>query len=464
MHNKVNILFSSYPDFSGNPKAFFEFLSSNYCDKFNFNWVIYNATELLSILKSKNINCVLFNSLEYQKLIEDIDIIFDTNGFLFSEKKQNQIYINQWHGFGPKKIGYLLDAPNLAPQDIEYFYKSQNKTDFIIVPSEFAQLIFSSIFNINAQRIIPSGFCRDEYILNSNGKANLQKLTTHNIYSYNKILFYLPTFRNGNNRSDSQNIFSSNLLNLNNYNERELLDYLKENNYLLVIKKHPAEEDTIKDIHDSNVLILNDSAMTNQLITLHEILNAADLLISDYSSIYVEYLLLNRPVLFLQRDKDEYLDKRGIILNSTDIWFPGPMPNTLKEFMEDIQKLLTQTDYFSAERNNFKKLMLSENKKICQTLFDFLFDSNNYTLKHKPYVSETDQLKNNLKEKECNIENLNTEIIDLKNKKNDIQEQNDTLNNENAILKSEINHIYNSKSWKILQMFQKIKLKFKRKK
>ena len=35
MHNKVNILFSSYPDFSGNPKAFFEFLLSNYCDKFN---------------------------------------------------------------------------------------------------------------------------------------------------------------------------------------------------------------------------------------------------------------------------------------------------------------------------------------------------------------------------------------------------------------------------------------------
>lgn len=89
MHNKVNILFSSFPpDFFGNPKAFFEFLSSNYCDKFNFSWVIYNATELLSILKSKNINCVLYNSLEYQKLIEDIDIIFD---FVFFFLKKNKI-------------------------------------------------------------------------------------------------------------------------------------------------------------------------------------------------------------------------------------------------------------------------------------------------------------------------------------------------------------------------------------
>ena len=68
----------------------------------------------------------------------------------FFEKKQNQIYINHWHGFWSKKIGYLLYAPNLAPQDIEYFYKSQNKTDFIIVPSEFAQLTFSSIFINNS--------------------------------------------------------------------------------------------------------------------------------------------------------------------------------------------------------------------------------------------------------------------------------------------------------------------------
>lgn len=72
------------------------------------------------------------------------------------------------------------------------------------------------------------------------------------------------------------------------------------------------------------------------IIILHEILNATDLLISDYSSIYVEYLLLNRPILFLQRNRDEYLDKRSIILNFSDIWFPDPMPNTLNKFMENI--------------------------------------------------------------------------------------------------------------------------------
>ena len=139
MSDKINILFSSFPDFSGNPKAFYEFLNKNYKDKFNLSWVIYSDT-LLSILRKKSIDCVLFNSTEYIDLMKKTNIIFDTHGALFSEKNINQIYINQWHGFGPKKSGYFLD--DLSSKDIDYLSEAQNKTDFIIVPSEFSRLIF----------------------------------------------------------------------------------------------------------------------------------------------------------------------------------------------------------------------------------------------------------------------------------------------------------------------------------
>ena len=100
MSNRANILFSSFPDFSGNPKAFYEFLNKKYKDKFNLTWVIYNDN-ILPILKENGINCVLFKSNEYIDLINKINIIFDTHGALFSEKKINQIYINQWHEFCP---------------------------------------------------------------------------------------------------------------------------------------------------------------------------------------------------------------------------------------------------------------------------------------------------------------------------------------------------------------------------
>lgn len=458
MSEKINILFSSFPDYSGNPKAFYEFLNSNYKSKFNLNWVIYDKT-IFILLKSQAVNCVLFNSSEYNELMKKINIIFDTHGALLSEKKQNQIYINQWHGFGPKKSGYFLE--NLSEQDSNYLSIAKNKTDYIIVPSEFARLVFASIFNVNIKRVIASGFCRDDYILYSDGKANLQKLTNYNVYSYNKIIFYLPTFRNGLNRNDSKGIFLSNLLNLEQYTEKDLTNFLADHNYLLVIKKHPSEENLISNIVHPNILVLNDISMTEKFITIHEILNAADLLISDYSSIYVEYLLLDKPVLFLHRDIDEYLDKRGIILNNSELWFPGPKPNTLNEFINATQKLLNQKKYFSMERCNFRKLMLSENKCMCQSLFDFLFDYNNFTLKHKPYISELDQLKKSLNKTTNQIENLNTQIYNLRIENKDIQKINNNLNNENTILKSEINRIYDSKSWKILQKFQRIKAKLR---
>lgn len=227
---------------------------------------------------------------------------------------------------------------------------------------------------------------------------------------------------------------------------------MEEEKYLLVIKKHPSEEDAVSSINHPNILVLNDSVMSKELITIHEIINAADLLISDYSSIYVEYLLLDRPVLFLQKDIDDYLSKRGIVLNNRDIWFPGPMANNLQELITNIGNLLYKTDYFFDERNRFKKLMLSNNTHICQSLFDFLFDSTNFSLKHKPYVSKEEQLKIDLNNRQNQICALNSKV--------------DNLATQNKQLKDEMKLIYNSKSWKLFQVFQnaKSKLNFKQKK
>lgn len=325
--NKINILFSSFPDFTGNSKALYEYISNTYPDKFNLFWVIY---EKKSEKILKNINFVVFKSPEYNKILLKSDIIFDTNGFLLSEKKVGQIYVNMWHGSSPKKKGYLLPRENFAEQDTEYYQVAKQKTDFLLVPSEFSKLIFASVFNINAQRVIPLGYPRDDYLLKSNGKSNLQQFVQIDLQKFNKIIFYLPTFRNGCNRNDSKNIFEKNILNIEKYNEEELLNFLEKNNFLLVIKKHPAEINNFNNIHSSHILMLSEEEMQEKNITIYEILNSADLLIADYSSVYVEFLLLDRPVLFLHKDINEYVRNRGLILQDTDIWFPRTKSNKYK--------------------------------------------------------------------------------------------------------------------------------------
>ena len=450
MKDKVNILFSSFPDFSGNPKALYEYILNTYPDKFNLYWVIYDM-QSLSYLENKNIDFIIFKSERYNEVISNVDIIFDTNGYLLSEKRDGQLYINMWHGSSPKKKGYLLPKENFAEQDEEYYKIARQKTDFLLVPSEFTKLIFSSVFNMNPQRVLSLGYPRDEYLLKSDGISNLQKLTERELKQFKKIIFYLPTFRNGCNRIDSNNIFENNILNLEAYSEDELLEFLEKNNYLLVIKKHPAELNDFSSIKSKYILLLDEDEMKKKDITIYEILNSCDLLIADYSSVYVEFLLLEKPVLFFHRDINEYTKNRGLILQESNIWFPGPKASSFSEFSYELINLLNNSNYYKKERKDFRYIMFNKNiENISKDIFEYFFDINNFTLKYKPFISIEEQQENTILILKEQIKEMEKQVESIKNEKNTILEGNNKL-------KQEIERIYSSRSWKLFKLVQRIK-------
>lgn len=459
MNKRINILFSSFPDYSGNPKALYEYIISNYNNNVNTFWVFYSE-DIIEILEqhNKKINFVLYKSQEYNDLIHKIDIIFDTNGFLISEKKDHQIYVNLWHGASPKKKGYLLNKENFAPQDETYYKNMHLNTDYVIVPSEFSRLVFSSVFDINIQRVIPLGYCRDDYISNSNGKKILKDYFNIDVENYTKVLCYLPTFRVGCNRKDSYDFWENNLLDLEKYDENELYKFLEDNNYLLLIKKHPAEESKLTIPNSKNIIILEENKLTSNLISIYEILNAVDLLIADYSSVYVEYLLLTRPVAFLHKNLDDYNKNRGIILNNIDFWSPGPQINTIDLFKKEISQLIQDKNYYLKERVNFRKIMFDNNyNNICKKTFDFFFNANNFSLKCEPFYTDEKKL---LKSKNSLENNLKS----LKDRNQFLETQNEELSRNILDLKTELKIIYDSKSWKAVSSFQKLKRIIKRRK
>lgn len=458
MDKKINILFSSYPDFSGNPKALYEYINTNYISKFNMYWVAYSDTNV-EHLKKNNIDVVFFQSEEYKDLMPNINIIFDTNGFLLSEKNPNQIYVNLWHGSSPKKKGYLLSVDNFAEQDIEYYKTARRKTDYLIVPSEFSKLIFASAFNVNAQNILPLGYPRDEYLLNCDGKENLQKLTNLNLKNYNKIIFYLPTFRKGANRVDAPDIFENNLLNINKYSEEDLVKFLEDNNYLLVVKKHPAEMNNINtNINTSNILILSEDSMTEKNLTIYELLNSADLLIADYSSVYVEYLLLEKPVLFFHQDINTYTQNRDLILQDAEIWFPGPRVYDFENFKKEIVQLLNNPNYYKIERLKFRNLMFTKDaSNSSKNIFEYFFDKNNFTLKCHPKLHIEEEMDLKIKEQENAIQKLEIQNLKYETDIERITAEKNKFLDESVELNNKLNYIYNSKSWKLIQFMHKLK-------
>lgn len=435
---KLNITFCSFPDFSGNAKALYEYMVNRYKDSMNYTWVVYNESTV-KMLNDKGINTVLIGSNEFKDYIPKTNVFFTTQGNLDGDKKKakKSVYVELWHGVGPKPTGFTQKNPSI--EDINGYSNISSIADYFVVPSEFWKIIYGATFKVENTRIKDFGMPLLDYFDNSNGKENLEKVLDKDIKSYKKIIMYMPTFKQGFNHEDVKNV-SKNIFNFKEkYNEKELNDFLKKNNYLLCIKKHPGELANLNFKGTSNIKNITEEDLIKNDLSVNEIINAFDLLITDYSSIGTEFIYLDRPVLFAVGDLDEYVNNRGILLGDYDFWTPGPKCDNIEMLEVEMKKLLDDNNYYKEERDNKKKLWFgSTNGGGCDKLCDFLFEngkiSKNVVI-HKSKTlglrQEVKRLNNVVSEQENTIKKLTESDIRLK-------------------------EIEGSKTWRIMEKIRKI--------
>ena len=422
---KYNILFASHPDYAGNAKAVYEYMKINY-PKYNLFWLI-NDESNYDLLTSNGVDCYLLGSDEFNKLFDNIDIVFFTHDELLEMKRPNQIYIYLGHGNSGKRSGFMFDESQLAVQDKRYLELMKNNIDYVICSSELWKFLLNIILGIDLNRMLMLGTARTDYIHISDGKANLKKCGI-DVYSYDKVLMYLPTFRNGLGR-ENDGFFSDNILNLEKYDENKLEKYLEDNNYLLIIKYHPYEKNKKNVTNMKNVIVLDDSIMTKKLVTLTEIINGVDLIIADYSSAFSDFVILDRPVCFLDNDIELYEKNRGIIFDNIKFWSPGPFIKKLADFKIEIKKLLEDNNYYKEERKNYVNINFSTNTENCaKNITDYLFKNKNID-KLASFSKETANSK---------LIELYDENLKLKDTLDRTTKDCDRLEKENKMLDSEL--------------------------
>lgn len=432
---KLNITFCSFPDYGGNAKALYEYMKEKY--DFNITWIVYNE-ESVDILKSKNINAILIGTKEFKKYIPTTDVFFTTQGNLDGDKTDKSLYIELWHGVGPKPVGYLCDNP--SEQDIKGYNNIRKIVDYIIVPNDYWKVIFASTFHVESKRIKSLGLPILDYFKYSDGRKNLAKILNIDINKYKKIIFYMPTYKKGFNHNDVDNLNVNNIFNFEKYHEEDLDKFLKENNYLLCVKRHPGEKNKFNDIETDNIKNITENSLINNDLSINEVINACDLMISDYSSIITEFVFLNKPVLYAINDLEEYTKNRGIIFSNFDLWTAGPTCKDIEQLKNEIKKLLTNENYYKMQRESFRKLWYNDMQDGgCKQICDFLFDENGKIKKEvKYYESIESKLNKELKKRDNLIDKKSEELRDVY---------------------GQLNKIYNSKSWKILLKFQVVKSK-----
>lgn len=231
-------------------------------------------------------------------------------------KKRETICINTWHGTPIKRI---YGEERLAQ-------KSKNKRqpeDFNLVcaQSSYDQKIFSRIFHMSEKDIILSDLPRNDILLKYNQRDKGDIKIRLKIPEGKKVILYMPTYREYL-RDENNACYLAPPMDVCKWKEK------LENQYILLIRAHYLVAKDMNIAEDDD--FVKDVSSYPQLSELYAI---ADLMISDYSSAFFDYSVLERPMFCFAYDLDEYEEKRGFYLQLSN-----ELPCTVHENEDDLLK------------------------------------------------------------------------------------------------------------------------------
>lgn len=275
-----------------------------------------------------------FETLKYIYSSEQVVVSHSVRDAYISVHKRRRRIINLWHGVALKKIEGLMDSYG----DSNEFYKRQKLIaknallyDDIIAANGIDRLVNALAFRVPYEKTHATGLPRFDYLKPGYVWPQdllKQKQRLESNVAGRKLIVYAPTFREHGARLtellDSKNVSL-------------LADFCAQNGVVIGIRPHPYQSLSLDEICDGNHIINLSSSLIAETAVF---LSMTDILIADYSSIWVDFLLRYKPILGFMPDFEQYMHKeRGFIyeFNST---FPGPMLTSWRDVIEQLFPLL----------------------------------------------------------------------------------------------------------------------------
>lgn len=360
--------------YTDNARYMFEYMKDK--QGYELIWVGKSETQKY-IPEKENTKFVEYGSLKAYYYILTSKYAFITHSQNDISKyniMRKAIIIQLWHGIGIKNIGYLSsERKNLISK---FQFKIQTiirKYDYFICSSQINKERNLKAFTNNGitqNNTIESGQPRNTVLMNYTNnqieKIKQKLCTKYNIPINKKIIMYMPTFRKNNKKRFS---FSK----LTNKNKENLNRILKKNNAIILEKAH--QQDVYKNKKEINRYIYNVGNQTD--INTQELLLIADILITDYSSCYLDYILLDRPIIHFAYDYEEYLNsEQGLYYDLDDI-AGGDIVILTNELLKSLENNLINSNKDTEKRKLIRKRMLSFEEGLgSETIFETVFIKN----------------------------------------------------------------------------------------
>lgn len=285
------------------------------------------------------------------------------------------VKVNLWHGSGNKKTNYdnKFDRVRHPKNNWERFQTALRRMSdekphhYTLATSPMMAKIFTSAFNTDMDHIIQEGYPRNDVLFPGDLK-NIYTEEEQQILDYmqqkkkegSKLILYMPTFR------DSEKLFFE-VMDLERFN-----CYLAQKNFIFLTKLHPKSKlkERFHRTEYSNIMNIDAN------VDPYTILMLADLLVTDYSSIYSDYLMLDRPSVLFPYDFEEYSkDTRECYFEYND-YMPEIKAYDMEQLMDDIDLVLKNDTYGEGRRELRNRIFATADgnssarlyKRICKII------------------------------------------------------------------------------------------------
>lgn len=340
--NLITIFFTEH-NFADNSRYFLEYLYSNTDHKYEVKVLVKNKVLFDEIsLNYPNIT-------HYSKSLSGLKLFLKTKNIVISHGSDASYFfpyfldvkskniVNLWHGIPLKRLSLQVKGIRESKSRSRF-----QKFSSICAASTFEQFLLASCFDMHIDDIWITGTPRNDYLLYPNNE-----LLQEHSYLNKKVILYAPTWREYGDRSSFFPFEDKDLERLN--------AFLETQDAYLLMRGHREEMERISENYGEKKLSRILPAHQEIFPDAQRLLVHVDVLVTDYSSIYLDFLLLDKPMIFIPYDLEQYQSYRGFLFDY-DTHTPGDKVGTQAEFMKSLDMAMNQPECGASERARMKNL------------------------------------------------------------------------------------------------------------
>ena len=309
LRQKNVIVFESSCDFADNSWVLYQALRN--MGKYHFVWIIndksrfFDTEDTTFISQEKRWDRI--RSIYYFSVAK---LAFNTHGTICRKHLRGRpCVVSLWHGT-PLKAGTIKKPLN---------------ADYMISAGEGTSALQAKFCMFPLEKTIPLGYPRNDLLLQNIADGNDNPFIDERRYS--KVVLWMPTFRASTRKELSEDSIDTEtglpLLDI--YSKVTLLNnFLAEQNIMLLTKIHWLQaRKPIFGQNFSNIKFITDIELRDKELQLYQMVGKSDALLTDYSSVFYDYLLVDKPEGFIVDDMAGYEQSRGFIVKNVLEYMPG---------------------------------------------------------------------------------------------------------------------------------------------